>query len=234
MAGRAEMRIYVCAQCHVEYYFQGEDKRLVYPWGKGLTVDDAYDYYQQIEFKDWTHAETGAPMLKAQHPEFETWAQGIHARSGVTCVDCHMPYKRVGGTKISDHHVRSPLVDDAVNNACGTCHKYSDKELVSRAETIQTQHRHLVEVALDAVVDLIDDINAAKQAGATDEQLSEAYEYQRRAAFYVDYVEAENSSGFHADQYAARVLGDSINFSRLGQKAVQAALDNGPADVAAR
>jgi len=234
MASRAEMRIYVCAQCHVEYYFQGKEKRLVYPWSKGLTVDDAYAYYEEIDFKDWTHAETGAPMLKAQHPEFELWSQGIHARSGVTCVDCHMPYKRVGGTKISDHHVRSPLVKDAVNNACGTCHKYSDDELVSRAEAIQTRHRHMVKVALNAVVDLVDDIKAAKDAGATDEQLADAYEFQRKASFYVDYVEAENSSGFHADQYAARVLGDSINFSRLGQTAVREALEQADADVAAR
>jgi len=228
MASRAEMRTYVCAQCHVEYYFQGDEKRLVYPWAKGLTVDDAYAYYEEAGFKDWTHAETGAPMLKAQHPEFELWSQGIHARAGVTCADCHMPYKRVGGMKISDHHVRSPLVKAAVNNACGTCHNYSDEELVSRAESIQSQHRHIVEVALDALVDLIDDINAAKDAGATGEQLADALAYQRKASFYVDYVEAENSSGFHADQYAARVLADSIEFSRLGQKAVHAALTGKP------
>ncbi len=215
MATRQEMRTYVCAQCHVEYYFKGEEKRLTYPWKHGLTVDAAYQYYEEEGFKDWVHAETGAPMLKAQHPEFELWSQGIHARSGVTCADCHMPYKRVGGTKVSDHHVRSPLLN--VNNSCGTCHKYSDEELVARAEGIQTRHRHLVEIALNALVDLIDDIKAAKEAGATDEQLAEAWEHQRHASFYVDYVEAENSSGFHADQEAARILGESINYSRLGQ-----------------
>jgi nitrite reductase (cytochrome c-552) len=225
MASRAEMRTYVCAQCHVEYYFKGEEKRLTYPWANGLTVDDAYAYYEEAGFKDWTHAETGASMLKAQHPEFELWSQGIHARSGVACADCHMPYKRVGGMKVSDHHVRSPLVKDTVNNACGVCHKYGDDELVFRAENIQTRHRHLVDVALDALVDLIDDIKAAKEAGATAEQLAVALDYQRKASFYVDYVEAENSSGFHAAQYAARVLGDSINFSRLGQKAVRKALE---------
>jgi nitrite reductase (cytochrome c-552) len=218
MATRHEMRTYVCAQCHVEYYFQGPEKRLTYPWENGLTVDGAYEYYDKVKQVDWVHAETGAPMIKAQHPEFELWSQGIHARSGVTCADCHMPYKRVGGTKVSDHHVRSPLLN--VNNACGTCHKYSDEELVARAETIQTRHQHLTSIALDALVDLIDDIQAAKEAGATDEQLAEAREYQRRASFYVDYVEAENSSGFHADQEAARILADSINFSRLGQKSL--------------
>ncbi|MHB0955185.1 MAG: ammonia-forming cytochrome c nitrite reductase subunit c552 [Pirellulaceae bacterium] len=221
MASRQEMRSFVCGQCHVEYYFQGEQKQLTYPWAKGLTVDAALAYYDEQQFKDWTHAETGAPMLKAQHPEFEMWSQGIHARSGVTCADCHMPYKRVGGTKISDHHVRSPLLN--VNNSCGTCHKYSDQELVDRAEALQTRHRRLVEIALNALVDLIDDISAAQQGGATDEQLAEARNFQRKASFYVDYVEAENSSGFHADQEAARILGESINFTRLGQNALPSA-----------
>jgi nitrite reductase (cytochrome c-552) len=218
MATRHEMRTYVCAQCHVEYYFHGEEKRLTYPWQKGLTVDAAYEYYEELSFKDWTHAETGAPMLKAQHPEFELWSQGIHARSGVACADCHMAYKRVGGTKISDHHVRSPLLN--VNNACGTCHKYGDAELVARAERIQTRQRHLVKSALDALVDLIDDIKAAQEGGASDEQLAEARKLQRKASYYVDYAEAENSSGFHADQESARILADSINFSRLGQRAL--------------
>jgi nitrite reductase (cytochrome c-552) len=219
MATRHEMRTYVCAQCHVEYHFKGEKKQLTFPWDKGLTVDAALAFYDEAGFKDWVHAETGAPMLKAQHPEFELWSQGIHARSGVTCADCHMPYKRVGGTKISDHHVRSPLLN--VNNACGTCHKLEDDELVARAELIQTRHRHLVVIALDALVDLIDDVKAAKEAGATVEQLAAAHDFQRKASFYVDYVEAENSSGFHAGQEAARILADSINFSRQGQNAVR-------------
>lgn len=222
MATRQEMRTFVCAQCHVEYHFKGEQKRLTYPWKHGLTVDGAYQYYEEEGFKDWVHAETGAPMLKAQHPEFEMWSQGIHARSGVTCADCHMPYKRVGGTKVSDHHVRSPLLN--VNNSCGTCHKRGDEDLIARAENIQARHQRLTKIALDALVDLIDDIKAAKEAGATDAQLAEAQQFQRRASFYVDYVEAENSSGFHADQEAARILGESINYSRLGQKALTKAI----------
>jgi nitrite reductase (cytochrome c-552) len=226
MATRHEMRTYVCAQCHVEYYVHGEEKRLTYPWQKGLTVDAAYEYYEELGFKDWTHAETGAPMLKAQHPEFELWSQGIHARSGVACADCHMAYKRVGGTKISDHHVRSPLLN--VNNACGTCHKYGDAELVARAERIQTRQRHLVKSALDALVDLIDDIKAAKEGDASDEQLADARRLQRKASYYVDYAEAENSSGFHADQESARILADSINFSRLGQRALFKSSGNRP------
>lgn len=218
-ATRQEMRSYVCGQCHVEYYFKGDQKRLTYPWSEGLTVDAAYDHFEKEGFKDWVHAETGAPMLKAQHPEFELWSQGIHARAGVSCADCHMAYKRVGAMKISDHHIRSPLLN--VNASCGTCHKTSDKELIARTENIQTRHRKLVKVALDALMDLIDDINEAKKNGVSEEKIKEAQQWQRKATFYVDYVEAENSSGFHAGQEAARILAESIDFSRKGQKALR-------------
>ena len=91
-----EMRAYVCGQCHVEYYFRGTEKRLVYPWAKGLKVENIMAYYDEAGFRDWTHKDTGAPALKAQHPEFETWNQGSHARAGVTCSDCHMPKSTQG------------------------------------------------------------------------------------------------------------------------------------------
>ncbi|MGZ8901092.1 MAG: ammonia-forming cytochrome c nitrite reductase subunit c552, partial [Limisphaerales bacterium] len=40
--------------------------------------------------------------------------------------------------------------------------------------------------------------------------------------FYLDFVEAENSMGFHAPQEAVRILGESINFSRKGQNSLRA------------
>ncbi|MAE97302.1 MAG: hypothetical protein CL910_21835 [Deltaproteobacteria bacterium] len=176
-------------------------------------------YYDEVGFKDWTHAETGAPMLKAQHPEFEMWSQGIHSQAGVSCADCHMPYKRVGAMKISDHHVRSPLLN--INNACQTCHKVPEDELKDRAETIQARTSHLRDLALDALVDLIEEIKGARENGATDDQLAAVLDFQRKASFYVDFVEAENSAGFHADQESARILAESINFSRQGQVALR-------------
>ncbi|HMG35056.1 MAG TPA: ammonia-forming cytochrome c nitrite reductase subunit c552 [Blastocatellia bacterium] len=218
-ATRKEMRAYVCGQCHVEYYFKGPEKRLVYPWEKGLKVDDIMAYYDEVQFKDWTHADSGAPVLKAQHPEFEMWNQGVHARSGVTCADCHMPYKREGALKISDHHVRSPLLN--INRACQTCHKWPEEELKQRVETIQDTTFKLRNLAMDALVSLIDDIKSAKAAGKTDQELAAAQNFQRRAQFYLDFVEAENSTGFHAPQEAARILGESINFSRQGQVALR-------------
>ncbi len=218
-ATRQEMRAFVCGQCHVEYYFKGPEKRLVYPWHQGLKVDNALAYYDEVGHNDWTHKESGAGVLKAQHPEFEMWNQGIHARSGVTCADCHMPYTRVGGMKISDHHIRSPLLN--VNRACQTCHRWDTEELKARAEQIQERTHYLRNLAVDAVVALIGDIKAAADAGASDDQLAAARAFQRKAQFFADYVEAENSMGFHAPGEAARILADSINFSRQGQLALR-------------
>jgi nitrite reductase (cytochrome c-552) len=219
MATRQEMRAYVCGQCHVEYYFRGPDKRLVYPWARGLAVEDILAYYDAEGFRDWIHERSGAPVLKAQHPEFEMWNQGIHARSGVACADCHMPYRRVGALKISDHHVRSPLLN--VNAACQTCHKWPEEELRARVHTIQERTFELRNRAMDAVIALIADIEAAARAGRTKGELARARDLQRRAQFYLDFVEAENSTGFHAPQEAARILGAAIDFARQGQVAVR-------------
>jgi nitrite reductase (cytochrome c-552) len=219
MASRQEMRAFVCGQCHVEYSFQGPEKRLVYPWAQGLTVDAILASYDAIGFQDWTHADTGAPMLKAQHPEFELWNQGIHARSGVACADCHMPYKREGALKISDHHVRSPLLN--INRACQTCHQWPEAELQARVEVIQARTFHMRNQAMDALVALIADLKAAREAGRTDADLARARTFHRRAQFLLDFVEAENSMGFHAAQEAVRILGDSINYARQGQVAVR-------------
>jgi nitrite reductase (cytochrome c-552) len=214
-ATRQEMRSYVCGQCHVEYYFKGKEKRLVYPWAKGIKVEEIQAYYDEIQQTDWVHADTGAPVLKAQHPEFEMWSQGIHARSGVACADCHMPYMREGAMKISDHHVQSPLLN--INRACQTCHKFPEDELRARVEAIQDRTFKLRNQAMDALVDLIEDIKHAQSIGQNEVRLTAARRYQRLAQFRLDFVEAENSNGFHAPQEAARILGESIDFTRKGQ-----------------
>jgi nitrite reductase (cytochrome c-552) len=219
MATRQEMRSYVCGQCHVEYYFRGTEKRLVYPWQKGLEVENIFAYYDSVGHKDWIHAETGAPVLKAQHPEFEMWSRGIHARSGVACADCHMPYTRVGALKISDHHVRSPLLN--LNHACQTCHKWPEDELQGRVAQIQERVHGMRDQAMDALVELIADMKAVRAAGDTGAAFKEAQRRQRRAQFYLDFVEAENSTGFHAPQEALRILGESINDARRGQLAIR-------------
>ena len=220
-ASRHELRTFVCAQCHVEYYFQGPEKRLVYPWHKGLKADSILAYYEETGFRDWQHAISGTPSLKAQHPEFELYSQGIHAQNGVTCSDCHMPYMRVGAMKVSDHWVRSPLLN--VNNACQTCHKSSEADLLTRAHRIQDRTYEMRNIAVDAVLELTKAIGVAAEEDAANPRIEMARAYQRKAQFLTDFIEAENSMGFHADQEALRVLGKAINYARLGQAALYGA-----------
>lgn len=216
-ANRQEMRSLVCAQCHNEYYFKGTDKLVTHPWNKGLRAEQIEAYYDAENYSDWTHKETGARVLKAQHPEFEMWSQGIHARSGVSCADCHMPYQREGAIKVSNHHVRSPLLNIAA--ACQTCHRIPEQELLSRVEIIQDRNRGLLNRGQEAMVALIEALVTAKAAGATDEQLKAARELQRKAQWRLDFVYAENSMGFHASQEAARILAEGIDYARQGQLA---------------
>jgi len=222
-ATRNEMRSFVCGQCHVEYYCSGK-MPLTFPWGKGLRVEQIEAFWDGTKFPDGTpfvdyqHKETGAAVLKAQHPEFELWNQGIHARSGVACADCHMPYMREGASKISDHWVRSPLLN--VNRACQTCHRASEEEMKSRVDAIQQRNYDLMERAGAAIVDLIEAIVAAKAKGAPQPWVDAALQAQRHAQWRLDFIAAENSMGFHAPQEAARVLGEAIDYARQGQIAV--------------
>ncbi len=226
-ATHQEMRSYVCAQCHVEYYFKGPEKRLTYPWDNGLKGDEILAHYDEIGFRDWVHAETSAPVLKVQHPEFEMWSQGTHARAGVSCSDCHMPYMRVGALKISDHHVRSPLLN--INNACQTCHKVPEAELMARAHTIQDRTFEMRGLALNALVELINEIKTARANGTAEDRITSALDFQRKAQFLVDFVEAENSMGFHAPQEAARLLALSLDHARRGLQALWGTLQPDPA-----
>ncbi len=214
-ASRQEMRSYVCAQCHVEYYFQGEDKLLTFPWSQGLSVDAIEQYYDDAGFKDWTHAETGAPMLKVQHPEFELWSNSLHARSGVSCADCHMPFVREGSVKVSDHWLRSPL--ENISESCQTCHNRPEEELKERVAIIQDTTAGLLRDSEEALLDAIDAIVAAKDAGATDEDLAEALKLHRAASFRWDFISSENSTGFHNPQESARILAESIDRARQAE-----------------
>ncbi|GAB2961500.1 ammonia-forming cytochrome c nitrite reductase subunit c552 [Micromonospora polyrhachis] len=221
-----EMRSYVCGQCHVEYYFKGAEKRLTFPWQNGLTVDDALAYYDKVGHSDFVHKETGANVLKAQHPEFEMYNQGVHAKAGVSCADCHMPYKKEGAAKVSDHQLRSPLLD--VNRSCQTCHRASEQDLKSRVENIQNRYTHSRDVAFDALVELINDIAAAQKNGTPEANLNAARDFQRKAQFFIDYVEAENSGGFHAPGETLRVLNDATNYVRQGQLALRGVMPPQP------
>ncbi len=216
---RNEMRSFACGQCHVEYYCSS-GMPLTYPWSHGLTMDGAEKEWNETiingeRFYDYKHTESGAEILKAQHPEFELWSQGIHARSGVSCSDCHMPYMRDGASKVSDHWVRSPLLN--VNRACQICHHDSEKEILARVDSIQQKNHDLLQRGGVALMDLLDAVQLAKDSGATAEQLKPALEFQRKAQWRLDYIASENSMGFHAPQEAARILAEATDYARQGQ-----------------
>ncbi|GAB5444035.1 MAG: ammonia-forming cytochrome c nitrite reductase subunit c552 [Fuerstiella sp.] len=217
MASRQEMRSFVCGQCHVEYYCANK-MTLTYPWSNGLKMEeleaewDATRFPDGGEFFDYVHKETGTRVYKAQHPEFELWSQGIHARSGVSCSDCHMPYERKGAAKVSSHWVRSPMMN--INKACQTCHNIPEEEIKSRVDLIQDRTRDLIDRAAHAMTDMLDAIIEVQELGATEEQLAPIRKLQRKAMWRLDYVASENSKGFHARQEAARILAESMDYSR--------------------
>ncbi|HMH76608.1 MAG TPA: ammonia-forming cytochrome c nitrite reductase subunit c552, partial [Candidatus Udaeobacter sp.] len=143
------------------------------------------------------------------------WSQGVHARAGVACADCHMPYQRVGALKVSDHWVRSPLLN--INRACQTCHAVPEAELQGRVLSIQDRHQALLQRAAKATTDMLDAIVAAKKAGVSEAELQPAAALHRKAQWRLDFVAAENSMGFHAPQETARILGEAIDYARQGQ-----------------
>jgi nitrite reductase (cytochrome c-552) len=233
-ASRQEMRSYVCAQCHVEYYFDPDNNRAVtYPWSQGVRVEQMEAYYDAIGFSDWTHGATGGGMIKAQHPEFELWQQGTHAAAGVACTDCHMPYQREGARKVSDHHVRSPLLN--ANRACQTCHAVSEGELMDRVFRIQDRTDALITRSAEALTDLITVLAAARALGASDDELAEAIQMQRSSQWRIDFVFSEGSRGFHAPQEAARILAEAVDYARQGERMVveryAGRLDRSPVDI---
>jgi nitrite reductase (cytochrome c-552) len=220
LASRQEMRSFVCGQCHVEYYCASKET-LFFPWSRGLKVDQVEQTYDEHVFPDGTpffdyvHGETGAPVYKAQHPEFELWSQGIHARSGVSCADCHMPYERQGAMKVSSHWVRSPLL--SISKSCQSCHRLPEQELRDRVLTIQSRTQSQLDRAAAAMSDMLDAIREAQAAGATPEQLADIFELQKKGMWRLDFISSENSLGFHADQEAVRILGESIDYCRQAQ-----------------
>ncbi|HEY0868518.1 MAG TPA: ammonia-forming cytochrome c nitrite reductase subunit c552 [Fimbriimonas sp.] len=212
-ATHQEMRTLVCAQCHVEYYFKGKKEQyLTFPWDNGTTVESMEKYYEASPHRDWTHAISGAKMIKMQHPDYEIYQQGIHAFRGVSCADCHMPYKTEGGIKFTDHQVRSPLTN--VANSCQVCHRWSEKEIRGRVESMQDKNRELLDIAEDNITLAHLEIGDAMKIGATDQELENVRNLVMKAQLYWDYVAASNGMGFHAPQESARILAKASNFAQ--------------------
>ena len=208
-ATHQEKRSLVCAQCHVEYYFKGDGRYLTFPWDKGFKVEDIEAYYDSVQFTDWTHQLSKAPMLKAQHPEYETWQMGIHARRGVSCADCHMPYISEGGVKYTDHHVQSPLAN--INRSCQVCHRQSEEELKNSVYANQDRIYELRMSAEEKLVRAHYEAKAAWDSGATDSEMAPALQLIRHAQWRWDFSVASHGASAHAPVEMGRILGTSID-----------------------
>ena len=205
---RQEMRSLVCAQCHVEYYFKGDGKYLTFPWDKGFSADSMEAYYDNIGFSDWSHALSKAPMLKAQHPDYELFTTGIHAIRGVSCADCHMPYKSEGGIKFTDHHIQSPL--NNVSNTCQVCHREETTRLIQDVYDRQDRIEEIRRITEKTLAAAHIEAKVAWDNGATEQQMKSILTLIRHAQWRWDWVAAANGLGFHAPVEALRVLGTSI------------------------
>lgn len=217
-----QMRSLVCAQCHVEYYFKGDSKELTFPWDKGMSAEEVEQYYDQAQFKDWTHALSKAPMLKAQHPDYEIYKMGIHAQRGVACADCHMPYRREGGEKFTDHQIQSPL--NNVANSCQVCHRESEETLRQNVFEHQDKIRELRLKAEDILVQAHVEAKAAWDAGATDEDMHNILQLIRKAQWRWDFAAAGHGSSFHAPVEVMRILGHAIDLAHQARLELQSVL----------
>lgn len=205
-----EKQATVCAQCHVEYYFTGPNKSVKFPWDMGTTVDDMEKYYDALNFKDWTHKVSKAPMLKAQHPGFETWRMGIHGKNGVVCADCHMPkVEKDDGTVYTDHKVGNPL--DAFDNTCAQCHTQEKEFLQGVVSTRKAQVTNMKLIAEKQIVAAHFEAGEAWKAGATEEEMQPILMDIRHAQWRWDYAIASHGVHMHAPEVALEVLGTAVD-----------------------
>jgi nitrite reductase (cytochrome c-552) len=222
---RQQMRAAVCANCHVTYYFTGDNKVLTVPWKNGTRVEDIIQSEDSVNFADWTYPGTGTPIMKARHPDYELFtADSTHYRAGVACADCHMPYLRDGAMKYSSHNIMSPLLDP--QQACGQCH--TDVNVVLARVSVLQDTVHAAKISTeDALIDAITAIKGAVASPTSDPTLlDEARTLHRHAQYMWDFISSANSMGFHNPDEALRILRNATDLARQAQmKAAQAAGD---------
>ena len=204
-----EMRSLVCAQCHSEYYFKGNIKYPTFPWDKGFTVEDLEKYYDEIGFTDYIHKLSRAPILKAQHPDYEIFKMGIHAQRGVSCADCHMPYNDEGGIKYSDHHIQNPLA--VTERTCQTCHRDNKETLCKNVYERQQKANELRTLLEKELAKAHIEAKFTWDIGATENEMQEALLLIRQAQWRWDFGVSSHGGSFHAPQETMRILGHGLN-----------------------
>ena len=217
-----DMRSLVCAQCHVEYYFKGESKYLTFPWQDGMTVEDMERYYDEVQHTDWVHTLSKAPMLKAQHPDYELFLLGPHSQRGLSCADCHMPYMAEGGIKYSNHQVTSPVKN--ISSTCQTCHRDSEDNLrnyVYQYQDKALEIRDRIEIELSKAHIMA---KTAWERGASEKEMTASLQLLRQAQWRWDFTVASHGSSFHAPVETQRILAHALDRSMQAQLELQKVL----------
>jgi nitrite reductase (cytochrome c-552) len=169
-------------------------------------------YYDDLEFSDWTHAISQAPMLKAQHPGYEVYMTGVHASRGVSCADCHMPFINEGGVKYTNHHIQSPL--NNVANSCQVCHREETEKLIN---DVYERQRRIIEnrdVLEELIVRAHVEAKKAWDLGATEEQMKDILWDIRHAQWRWDYAAASHGGSFHSPVETSRVISKGITIAQ--------------------
>ena len=215
-ATHQEMRSLVCAQCHVEYYFKGDKKYLTFPWDEGMTVEKMEEYYDKEGWTDYVHKVSRAPIIKAQHPDYELSQLGIHGQRGVSCADCHMPYKTDGAVKFSDHQISSPLRN--ISASCQTCHRQSEEEL---RKNVYHRQDAVYGMRIKLEKELAKVHFKAKflwDNGATEEQMKPTLALIRKSQWRWDMVHSSHGAAFHAPIESERLLSDGLIYALEAEK----------------
>ena len=210
-ATHQEMRSLVCAQCHTEYYFKGDEKYLTFPQDSGMTVEAMEKYYDAMNYKDYTHALSRAPILKAQHPGYEVHQMGIHGQRGVSCADCHMPYMSKGGVKYTDHHIMSPLAN--IDRTCQTCHRQSAETLRQNVYERQRKCNEIRNRVENELATAHIEAKFAWDKGATEAEMKPVLDLLRKSQWRWDFAVASHGAAFHAPQEIMRILSHSLDFA---------------------
>jgi len=224
----------MCAQCHVEYNCNpgfnpktGEsigmaDRRTnFFPWVNALDIKKKYE---EIGFKDFRHATTGAPLTKLQHPETETFWGSTHERNGVECKDCHMPkVQNKAGKTYTFHGQRSARY--MKKDTCVRCHTYwTQAQAEYQIDAVQNYIRGKMTKAEFWLGQFIDKFDEAKAAGVPEDVLKQARDFHDTAHILWEWWTAENSDGFHNPALARESLARSLNASQEGIRLLDKAL----------
>ncbi len=226
-ASRQEKRTLVCAQCHVTYYFPNDTNKVTFPWDEGLTAEDQLRYYDKIGYTEWVHPDSGTPLVKPRHEEYEYFKGSVHESAGVTCADCHMPYMKAGNQKFSSHNVGSPL--DNMEQSCMTCHRESKEWLTDRVRNIQKNTKDMEDRAGEVVTETIKTLEAAKNTPGVDQELlKKAQQNHRYGQYYMDCVMVTNGLGFHNPDRSMQDLARGIDYCQIAtRQATEAILKAG-------